>query len=95
MLYYSAQLWHITVAALAWTHHVDMSEFRHPAPQVVQPQRRAAVLTEVTHSCATLPLALATTIQLVTCRPISEALIQGFTDTEKVALMCNIIMNHT
>lgn len=67
-----------------------MLEFQRPARQVVQPQRQAAVRIEVTHSCVILPLALATTIQLVTCRPISGALIQGSTDTEKV-----IVMNHT
>lgn len=70
-----------------------MLEFQRPAPRVVQPRRQAAVHTEVTHSCVTLLLALATIIQLVTCRPISEALIQHSTDTEKVAYICNLVMN--
>jgi len=83
----SVQLWHITVVVVvAWTPHVDMLEFQHPAPQVVRPQRPAAVHIEVILSCVILPLALVTTIQLVTCHPISEGLIQDFTDTEKVCM---------
>jgi hypothetical protein len=38
----------------------------------------------VTRSCAILPRAPATTIQIVTCRPTSEGSIQHSTDTEKV-----------
>lgn len=84
MLFYSVQLWLITVEVVVWTHHVVTLEFQHPAPRAVQPQRQAAVHIEVTLSCATLPLAPATTIQIVTCRPTSEALIQDSIGIEKV-----------
>lgn len=86
VLYFSVQLWHITVEVAVWTHHDDMLEFQHQAPQVVRPQRQAAVHIEVTHSCGTLPLVPVTTIQPVTCHPISEALMLDFTDTGKVCV---------
>jgi len=86
MLYFSAQLWLITVEAVVWTHHDDILEFRHPAPQVARPQRQAAVHIGVTHSFGTLPLVPVTTIQPVTCHRISEALMLVFTDTGKVSV---------
>ena len=84
MLYFSTQLWLITVEVVVWTHHVDMLEFQHPAPQVARPQRQAAVHIGVTHSFGTLPLVPVTTIRPVTCHRISEALMLDFTDTGKV-----------
>ena len=84
--YFSAQLWHITVEVVVWTHHDDMLEFQHQAPQVVRPQRLAAVHIGVTHSFGTLPLVPVTTIPPVTCHHISEALMLDFTDTGKVTV---------
>jgi hypothetical protein len=86
MLYFSAQLWLITVEVVVWTHHDDMLEFQHPAPRVARPQRQAAVHIGVTHSFGTLPLVPVTIIQPVTCHHISEALMLAFTDTGKVSV---------